>query len=268
MPTLSRYCQSPVLMQFVAFLVFGQAFAEEPAGQTARAWIQTSMMPAAEANQGAAAWGEYVYAITNRVVAKYDRQTGKRVAASSGDAHHLNSGFFWEGKLYCAHSNFSNKPDRSDIKVLDPESMQLTTYKDFGQSGGSLTWAVRHKGRWWCNFAFYGKDNPQTYVACFDDRWKEQGRWRYPPEVIERLGRSSISGGIWWNDCLLVSGHDARELYRLRLPADGDVLEHLETMPAAFPGQAFAIDPATGGLVGIDRSRRQIVFARLSSQAE
>ena len=86
--------------------------------------------------------------------------------------------------------------------------------------------------------------------------------------MIERLGRSSVSGGIWWNDCLMVSGHDACELYRLRLPAEGDLLEHLETMPAPLPGQAFAIDPATSGLVGIDRSRRQILFARLSNQAE
>lgn len=268
MPSCGRSSRILVVLLSVSFLFLEQAVGEEPAGHTARSWLQTSVMPAAEANQGAAAWGEYVYAITNRVVAKYDRQTGNRVASSSGAARHLNSGSFWEGKLYCAHSNFSNKPDRSDIKVLDPQSMELTPYKDFGQSDGSLTWAVRHEGKWWCNFAFYGKDNPRTYVACFDDQWREQGRWRYPPEVIERLGRSSVSGGIWWNDCLLVSGHDARELYRLRLPADGELLEHLETMPAPFPGQAFAVDPATGGLVGIDRSRRQILFAKLSDQAE
>jgi hypothetical protein len=34
--------------------------------------------------------------------------------------------------------------------------------------------------------------------------------------------------------------------------------------PAAspFPGQGIAADPKTGGLVGIDRDKREVVFAR------
>jgi hypothetical protein len=227
-------------------------------------WERTGVLPAAEANQAAAALGEHVYAITNRVVAKYDRRTGQRVAESRGAAEHLNSGFFWEGKLYCAHSNYPKKPDRSDVKVLDPQSMQLTTFKNFGESDGSLTWVIRHEDQWWCTFAFYREENARTYLARFDDRWRERGRWRYPPEIVRRMGRASISGGIWWQGSLLVSGHDERELYRLQLPAKGDVLEYLETIPAPFTGQGFAVDPATGGLLGIDRARRQIVFAELS----
>lgn len=261
-------CRPAVTALFCLLIAHGWAVVAEVGSSTPLSWRQTGALPAPEANQAAAAWGEYAYAITNRVVAKYDRQSGQRVAVSSGEAHHLNSGFFWEGRLYCAHSNFSNKPDRSDIKVLDPQSMELTTYKDFGQSDGSLTWAVRHDGKWWCCFAFYGADNPKTYLACFDDHWREQGRWRYPPEIVARMGRSSISGGIWWSDSLLVSGHDARELHRLQLPAQGDVLEYVETIPAPFTGQGFAVDPVTGGLVGIDRIRRQILFARLSGQSE
>ncbi len=33
--------------------------------------------------------------------------------------------------------------------------MELTTFHDLGQSDGSLTWVVRHDGKWWCCFAFY-----------------------------------------------------------------------------------------------------------------
>ena len=122
-------------------------------------WRATRQLPASEAHQAAAAEGKFVYAITSRAVAKYDRATGKRVAVSTGAAKHLNSGFFWKGKLLCAHSNYPLKPERSEIKVLDTDSMKLTTFKDFGNADGSLTWALHKDGFWWCNFALYGADN-------------------------------------------------------------------------------------------------------------
>src|SRR6187402_810935 len=50
--------------------------------------------PAPEANQAAAADDHFLYAIDSTRIAKYDRQTGARVAISAGRAHHLNSGFF------------------------------------------------------------------------------------------------------------------------------------------------------------------------------
>jgi hypothetical protein len=49
-------------------------------------------------------------------------------------------------------------------------------------------------------------------------------------------------------------------LSRLRLPEVGDELELVEALRCPFPGQGIAADPA-GGLVGIDRFRRRIVFA-------
>ena len=53
----------------------------------------------------------------------------------AAEATHLNTGFFWQGKLYCAHSNYPAKPERSELLVLDPESMELTTYHDFAGQG-------------------------------------------------------------------------------------------------------------------------------------
>ena len=68
--------------------------------------------PAAEGHQAAAADDKFVYAITNSVVAKYDRMTGERIAVSSGEqATQLNSGFVWEGRLYCTRSNYPQTPE-------------------------------------------------------------------------------------------------------------------------------------------------------------
>jgi hypothetical protein len=224
-------------------------------------WSATVSLAAPEANQAAAADEKCVYAITNTLVAKYDRLTGKRIAVSTGAAKHLNSGFLWEGQLFCAHSNYPLMPEHSEIKVLDSESMRLSTFKDFGNFGGSLTWAVRHDDRWWCNFARYGADNGGTFLIEFDTEWKEQGRWTYPAAVLNKLSKYSLSGGIWRDRDLLVTGHDDPLLFRLRLPSQGRVLEFVDTQSVPFTGQGFASDPQTGGLVGINRSKKQVVFA-------
>ncbi len=88
----------------------------------------------------------------------------------------------------------------------------------------------------------------------------------YPPEVISRLGKMSISGGVWLNGLLLAIGHDAREISRLRLPAKGSVFELVDILPAPFPGQGISIEPGTGRLVGIDRKLRSVVIAEFRRQ--
>jgi hypothetical protein len=232
-------------------------------GDARPAWRTTRELPAEEAFQAAAATDRHVFAIGSRSIGKYDRETGQRVAVSSGDAQHLNSGFLWEGRLYSAHSNYPLRPERSDIRVLEPNTMELTVWKDLGETDGSLTWAIRHDDHWWCMFAYYGDENGRSYLARFNDQWEETGRWRFPREVIERLGTMSVSGGVWREGGFLVTGHDERELYHVRLPEDGGVLQYVATVPAPFSGQGIAADPATGGLVGIDRRPRKVVFAEL-----
>ncbi len=231
-------------------------------------FVQTGVLSAPEAHQAAAVDESFVYAISSTAVAKYGRATGERVAISTGSAKHLNSGFFWNGKLYCAHSNYPKKPEKSEIMVLAPKTMELTPFKEFTENRGSLTWAVHEGGFWWCTFAHYGDENARTVLVKFDVQWREQGAWTYPPEVIRALGRFSISGGIWDKGCLLVTGHDRREIYRLKLPEKGSVLEFIEVLPSPFPGQGIASDPQAGGLVGIDRAKRQVIFAQLRSDEE
>ncbi|WP_074310630.1 hypothetical protein [Singulisphaera sp. GP187] len=229
-------------------------------------WEKASEWPAPEARQAAAADERFLYAITNTLVAKYDRGTGQRVAVSTGKAEHLNSGFLWEGRVYCAHSNFPKLPEQSKIMVLDPETMQLSTYKDFGSAGGSLTWSVRHEGNWWCNFARYGAENAKTFLVKYDDSWHEQGRWTYPPEIFHELHEYSFSGGVWRDGSLLVTGHDDPVLFRFQLRNGQFQLVEKQAVP--FTGQGIADDPSTGGLVGIDRARRKLVLAQPGKRTE
>jgi hypothetical protein len=114
---------------------------------------------------------------------------------------------------------------------------------------------------WWCNFAHYGASNSNTVLVKFSADWRAEGKWTYPAAVVEDLGRMSISGGIWKESLLLATGHDHKRIYRLRLPKQGGVLELVDVVRAPFPGQGIAADPKTGGLVGINRARRQVVFA-------
>lgn len=240
-------------------LALGTAQADTP--PTAQQWQATQTLHAPEANQAAAADERFVYAVTNNQVAKYDRQTGKRLAVSTGAAKHLNSAFLWQGRLYCAHSNYPRQPEISEIMALDPTTMQLTTFKEFGQLGGSLTWAVYHDGHWWCNFACYGAENDRSFLVKFDPQWREKGRWAYPPALVRALGRYSLSGGVWYKDSLLATGHNDPVVLELRIPKQGNVLEFVGVQTVPFFGQGFAIDPKTEGLVGICRKTHEIVFA-------
>jgi hypothetical protein len=214
------------------------------------------------ATQAAAADQKHVYAISDHAVVKYDRASGKELAKSSGEAHHLNSGFLLQGKLYCAHSNYPRQPHQSDIRVLDPASMELTIFHTFKNPPGSLTWAVRKDDHWWCHFAHYGKDNAQSVLVKYADGWKEAARWSYPAELIADWGTYSLSGGLWLDDHLLVTGHDKRLIYKLALPKEGKVIEVVGIVRSPFAGQGLAIDPSNGGLIGIDRARKQVIFAR------
>lgn len=224
--------------------------------------VKTAGLHSTFATQAALADHDHLYAVANELVVQYDRRTGRETARSTGDAAHLNQGIFLDGMFLLAHSNYPDKPDRSDIKQLDPRTMALTLYKDLGVTDGSLTWIARQGDAWWCNFAFYGPDNHKTYLAKFDDHWRELARWTYPRAVIDRMGDASISSGLWHDGCILAIGHSKPELYRLRLPATGSVLELVETFPSPFPGQGIAHDPAGAGLVGISRPDRTIITAR------
>ncbi len=225
------------------------------------AWRTIRELPAPEAHQAAAADRDHFYAISSTQVARYDRKSGQRIAVSEGPAEHLNSGFLHEGILYCAHSNYPKLPERSEIKALDLRSMRLTTFHDFGNFGGSLTWCVLREGHWWCHFARYGDANRESFLVEFDGDWRELRRWTWPRDVLDRIGRQSLSGGVWQGETLVATGHDDPVLFRVRLPEEGSELRFVRTEVVPFTGQGIAHDPVTEGLIGISRREKKLILA-------
>jgi hypothetical protein len=237
-------------------------------------WTTSRRLATPHATQAAAADADHLYAISSTVVARFDRRTGRLLdTASSPTAQHLNSGFFHDGRMYLAHSNYPATPHASDIRVYTPGQNRLQLFHTFPEPPGSLVWCIRRQGNWWCCFAHYGSDNHQTCLVEYADGGfdHELRRFLFPLEVIADFDGMSASGGIWDGDTLLASHHHFPVLYRLRLPGPADPPDRLvliETLHCPFPGQGFAIDlgrTSSGRrpyLVGIDRPSRAVVLAK------
>lgn len=231
-----------------------------------------------EANQAAAVDASHFYGIGNHALVKHRKDTGERVAEwvgpRGGPIMHFNAGYVDGDRLVLAHSNFPQLPMASSLETYDARTLQPLSSHSFGIRLGSLTWAVRHRDSWWACFANYndagttpGFDQRWTYFAQFDDRWQMLRSWIFPPEVVATWGRSSSSGGDWGDDGLLyVTGHDARELYVLRLPRQGMVLELVTTIEVPFEGQAWAWDRSARGqriIYGVSRAQQHVISARI-----
>lgn len=231
-----------------------------------------------EANQAAAVDADHFYGIGNHALVKHRKDTGERVAEwigpRGGPIVHFNAGYVDGDELVLAHSNFPEVPMASSLEIHDARTLRPLRSHSFGIRLGSLTWAVRHQGRWWACFANYnerggipGFDQRWTYFAEFDDHWQMLRSWVFPPQVVATWGRSASSGGDWGDDGLLyVTGHDAPELHVLRLPAQGVALEYVTTIDVPFEGQAWAWDRSMRGgriIYGISRARQQVIAARI-----
>jgi hypothetical protein len=237
-------------------------------------WTTSRRLATPHATQAAAADADHLYAVSSTTVARFDRRTGRLLdTASSPTAQHLNSGFFHDGRMYLAHSNYPATPHASDIRVYTPGQNRLQLFHTFPEPPGSLVWCIRRQGNWWCCFAHYGSDNHQTCLVEYADGGfdHELRRFLFPLEVIADFDGMSASGGIWDGDTLLASHHHFPVLYRLRLPGPADPPDRLvlvETLHCPFPGQGFAIDlgrTSSGRrpyLVGIDRPSRAVVLAK------
>jgi len=245
-----------------------------------RAFEVQRRFTSADARQGPAVDGEHFYAINNRAIAKYDKRSGELVArwdgTDDGEIVHLNSGVVIGGRLHAAHSNYPDLPMVSSIETFDLASLDRVGSHRFGTFEGSATWVDRRDGQWWVVFANYegrggqpGKGPADTVLVSFDDRWNVTGRYTFPAEVVRRFGTRSNSGGAWGPDGLLyATGHDAPELYVLRLPAAGTVLELVEVVAVEAAGQGVAWDRgAPGTLYTIVKRDRQVVVSRMRGAA-
>lgn len=212
----------------------------------------------------------HFYAVDNFSIGKYDKQTGKLVKMWQGDKRgpilHLDSAMVMDGKLYAAHSNYPDWPMTSSLEIFDPESMEHIGTHSFGIQWGSLTWVDWHDGHWWMTFANY--DRPfgpgktpyghkvNTVMVKFTKDFRPLQSWTLPKAILDRFEDMSNSGGSWGPDgYLYLTGHDPAELYRMRLPKAGSVLELVDVIPMNIRGQGIAWDRSQPGVVyGIIRA--------------
>ena len=215
----------------------------------------------------------YFYAIDNRIVAKYEKQTGKLISKWEGEKDgpiiHLDSAAVFDGKIYCAHSNWSEWPMTSSIEIWDAKTMEHIGNHSFGIHWGSATWVDWHEGHWWVAFANYDRPygpngTPYGHKICttivkFTDNWHWLEAWTLPKKILDRLEDMSNSGGSWGPDGFLyLSGHDPAEVYKCRLPKAGSVIELVEIIPLNIRGQGIAWDRSEPGvLYGIIRATKQ-----------
>ena len=232
-------------------------------------------IPAADADQGVASDGRYLYAISNHAIAKIDPATGQQVDRWDGDESlfpHINSCIAEQKLLVCAASNFPGVPMTSMIERFDTKKMRHISTQQLGHGYGSLTWVTPHGGDYYACFANYdghggelGHDHRYTTLVRYDRNWQEMAQWHFPPEILERMAPKSASGGVWGDDGLLyVTGHDRPELYALRVPEGGGLLQLVATIAIPTDGQAIDWDRAAlRTLWSIERKSQQLVASRI-----
>jgi hypothetical protein len=239
---------------------------------TPRSFEPVRRFSAAEARQGIAVDATHVYAVDSRRIGKYDKLAGARLggwdAGDDASITHLNSGVVVDGRLYCAHSNYPGVPMVSSIEIFDTQTLAHIDSHPLIDAPGSATWIDRFEGAWWVAFANYegrggqpGRGPEATTLVRYDDSWRPQESYTFPPQVVDRFGSRSNSGGSWKNGLLYATGHDAAEIYVVRLPAHGSELRLVEIIAAPIEGQGIAWDRTAGTLLfGIAKRTREVVL--------
>jgi len=240
----------------VSFCIGAVTISAQALAQTQ--FTQRAIFDAPEANQGIAADKHFIYAIDNATIAKYTK-TGKFVAKWEGPPEgpilHLDSGVVINGKLYAAHSNYRQFPLTSSIEVWNAQTLEHIGSHSIGIALGSLTWLDLHDGSWYgTNTSIPYSQVPQlgkwsSTLVRFNQDWQVVESWIFPPELLASFGQMSNSGGSFGPDGrLYITGHDNAEVYKIRFPEAGSVLEVEELIPANIRGQGIAWDPFQSGV--------------------
>ena len=249
-----------------ALLVFG---AVATAGAEP-ALVQVGEFVIPEANQGVGVDAKHFYAVDNRSIGKYDKATGKLVkkwqGPKNGPVKHLDSAMVMDGKIYAAHSNWPEWPMTSSLEIYDAETMEHVGTHSFGIQWGSLTWVDWHDNHWWMTFANYDRligpnktpygHKANTLMVKLTRDFRPVQAWTLPKAILDKFEDMSNSGGSWGPDGFLyLTGHDPAELYRMRLPKAGSVLELVDVIPMNIRGQGIAWDRSQPGVIyGIIRA--------------
>ena len=250
----------------------GEAQPDEPADGVARV---VRRFPAPEASQAVAVDGSFFYAIGNAAIGKYDKTTGRLAGrwegAANGRVVHLNSGVVLGRELYCAHSNYPRTPMESSIEVFDTERMTHIRSMPLPAGHGSATWIDHGDGSWWVTFAHYsgkggeeGKGSEATRLVRFDRDWRVGKTWSFPKAVVARWGTMSSSGGtLAARGLFYTTGHDARELYVVKVPRFRRTLALQGVVRMDSEGQGIAIDRSERLLYSIQRRTKEVLVSAL-----
>ncbi len=228
------------------------------------ALTRTAAFPVPEAGQGVAVDARHFYAVDNTTIAKYEKTTGVLVKRwtqeKGGPLVHLDGAMVRDGKIYAAHSNYPQWPMTSSLEIWDAATLEHVGSHSFGINWGSLTWVDFHDDAWWMVFANYDqpygpKRTPygnklNTQLVKFTPDFRMLEAWALPRSILDKFGVMSNSGGSWGPDGFLyLTGHDLGEIYRLRLPSAGSVLELVATLPMDVRGQGVAWDRSDPGVI-------------------
>src|SRR4029079_4043592 len=223
-----------------------------------------------DAKQGVGVDDNYFYAVDNQTIGKYEKKTGKLVKKWVGDKKgpilHLDSAMLKDGKIYAAHSNYPEWPMTSSLEIFDADTLVPVASHSFGIQFGSLTWVDWKDGYWWMTFANYDRllgpnktpygHTAHTLMVKFTPDFRVVDTGTLPKALLDRFEDMSNSGGSWGPDgYLYLTGHDPAELYRMRLPKSGSVLEVVDVIPMNIRGQGIAWDRTQPGMIyGIIRA--------------
>jgi hypothetical protein len=244
--------------------------------QTGKAEFQTRVTyKTAETRQGIAVDSGYFYSINSRGIGKYNKITGNQVITwndTTGRIIHLDGGVILGDRLFCAHSNYPQIPMASSIEIFSAADLRHVDSYSFGNRYGSCTWADFYDNSWWICFAHYdqfridlNKGTEWTLLVRFDSYFVEKDSWTFPEKVISQVRPMSVSGGSWGPDGrLYIAGHDSAEIYILKLPQTGSVLEYVQEIKTDSRGQGIAWDRSKKNILyGIIRKDNSVVVSEL-----
>ena len=260
-------------------LIAGVGYADEKRIYDARLIQQFEV---SNARQGIAVDAGHFYAVNNFAISKHDKATGVAIAQWAGRVEgapliHLDSLMELDGQLYASHSNYPVSPMTSSVEVWDAGTMRHVSSHSFGISRGSLTWLDRHNGFWWATFANYDKvqdgqmvpygHTDNTQIAKLDDDFRVLQAWTLPLEILDRMRPMSNSGGSWGPDGMLyLTGHDLGEIYVMRIPDAGSILNWVATVKVpVLEGQGIAWDRSMPGryLWAINKGDRKVLKIKM-----
>ena len=250
------------------------------------AFEEIATFPAPEAHQAVAVDATHFYAIGNRVIAKYDKRTGERVASFEASEElpliHMNGGVvLGNGELVVSHSNFPFTPMTGSAEAFDSDQLRHVRGVSLGLTDGSLTSALpaidpaAPDGPLATVMIFahyelpsvpgYQTGTNRTEIRLRSGFGADVGGYTLPPTVLRRLRPHSVSGAsLGPGGKLWLTGHDRPEVYRVAYPIAGSVMVLEAVHPAPIAGQGIAWDPSEVGVLwGTRRKEGLVVKMRL-----